>query len=801
MKDTSKGKRIISLTLCALMATTYFPATAFAVAAPDASTAVLNEVETPSYPAELSLSVTVKANATEASLKSAVLEELKKANSSYPIESITWPEGVDFNTDGEVDVTVNYTGGSTAAGHINVAVMMPTSYAFAVPDLPTINASNEKNKSSTALLGYVNSDLNVVPTGDNSYAAALGVVNAVAQAKKFTWNQCDTEYKETGGMTYTFTQEFTPDGGGEAITLKRTVTVETSTHSIGSLSIDYGDNTVNTKAGMKWSFDKSKWSSCSDNMKIQSSWYDKRVYFYYPSDKWADESEVVSLYIPPKGDKPEETLELTSTSHSVTIQNCWDFGDVEFSINGGSWRSTNKKTYTFDNLKEGTSYSVAVRTCADPGDYLASDSVTKSIKTKEKVDTKVTIDDSYEGKTGYINAFATISPDVSSHTLRGSLTSNHLRKLENAYSVYSDRFNDVNTTMLVEHFGETDDIYDVTGVNFSLPLSPLKDLIRYGDLTLEYRTDMGRVYFDNAALESYRAKSSAGTLSINMQIVTSISNSSTWKWLYNELKAGATVYKITVTGSGKTDANLSYFIPYELGKNETIGSLSLYHVDSKGKNTRVDFEYDSALSGLKFNYDESGYFVISSDGSSAQEFPFRDVPSTYWAHSYVSYCYNKGLFSGTSSTTFSPTSMVTRGTIFTVLARLDDYDAGKSVSTPYFTDVKSTDWYAAASEWAHEKGLVSGKTFNGEGTMQRQEIAKVLYDYLNKSGVNVKYDSKLVQQYNDQNTINSSYRTAVLALRNLGVMQGVNGNNFAPTSSVTRAELATILYRMHQVMN
>ena len=66
MKDNSKGKRIISLTLCALMATTCFPATAFAVAAPDASTAVLNEVEPPSYPAELSLSVTVKANATEA---------------------------------------------------------------------------------------------------------------------------------------------------------------------------------------------------------------------------------------------------------------------------------------------------------------------------------------------------------------------------------------------------------------------------------------------------------------------------------------------------------------------------------------------------------------------------------------------------------------------------------------------------------------------------------------------------------------------------------------------------------------
>ena len=53
---------------------------------------------------------------------------------------------------------------------------------------------------------------------------------------------------------------------------------------------------------------------------------------------------------------------------------------------------------------------------------------------------------------------------------------------------------------------------------------------------------------------------------------------------------------------------------------------------------------------------------------------FTDVPSTYWAYDAIQYVVDEGLFSGTTSTTFSPGGTMTRTMLWVVLARMDGVD-------------------------------------------------------------------------------------------------------------------------------
>lgn len=63
------------------------------------------------------------------------------------------------------------------------------------------------------------------------------------------------------------------------------------------------------------------------------------------------------------------------------------------------------------------------------------------------------------------------------------------------------------------------------------------------------------------------------------------------------------------------------------------------------------------------------------------------------------------MMSGTSATTFSPSSTTTRGMIVTVLHRMEGTPEATGMS---FADVPAGQWYSNAVAWASANGVVSG---------------------------------------------------------------------------------------------
>ena len=117
---------------------------------------------------------------------------------------------------------------------------------------------------------------------------------------------------------------------------------------------------------------------------------------------------------------------------------------------------------------------------------------------------------------------------------------------------------------------------------------------------------------------------------------------------------------------------------------------------------------------------ETGVAVTLSDGDTVKivdnSRDFTDVSDNYWAAEAVDFTTSRELFTGTSATTFSPNTAMTRAMIVTVLARFEGVD----------TTTGDT-WYEAGAAWAVERGISDGTSL--DQNLTREQLATMLWRY------------------------------------------------------------------------
>jgi hypothetical protein len=378
------------------------------------------------------------------------------------------------------------------------------------------------------------------------------------------------------------------------------------------------------------------------------------------------------------------------------------------------------------------------------------------------------------------------------------LIESQFTKFNNVITTYTNKYDTVYSTLTIEQFMENNEVKELNQTELTLYMAALKKGIEDANLEIEYRSDYGRISISHTALERYLESNTKGRLTITAQKITSISSLTGWNWLRTAYNGGAPVYKFTVesSASSTTKPTLTYFIPYQLDNTESINSLKVYQVDSSGTKNLMSATYDSSLGGFTFSTAKTGYFTVINDGSTSSVFPFTDVSNSHWARSSIKYCYEKGLVNGTTTTTYSPSQETSKAMIIAMLARLDGYAPTKTTSKYSLTDIDSSDWYAEYAQWAYDNKIVTGKVFYGNDTLTRQEIARILYNYLKYKGYSLTFNSKNVVEYDDVKSIDDTYLTVVNFLKYKNIMVGDTNNNFNPKQNVTRAEMAAIMCRI-----
>ena len=243
---------------------------------------------------------------------------------------------------------------------------------------------------------------------------------------------------------------------------------------------------------------------------------------------------------------------------------------------------------------------------------------------------------------------------------------------------------------------------------------------------------------------------------------------------------------------------ISVRLPYTPAKGEQTGNLYAVYVDDAGKVEWITkSSYNASLKAVVF---ETGHFSVYGVGYKTFVPAFTDITG-HWAADNILFAASRGLLSGTSDTTFSPDTGMTRGMFMTALGRLaginpDSYKTGK------FTDVKADAYYAPYVNWAAQTGIVEGvtdTTFAPDTNINREQMAVIMKNYAAKLGYDLPQTLKAVT-FADNTQISSWAKDAVKSMQQAGILTGKNENKFDPKGTATRAEVATVLRRFVEIV-
>lgn len=215
------------------------------------------------------------------------------------------------------------------------------------------------------------------------------------------------------------------------------------------------------------------------------------------------------------------------------------------------------------------------------------------------------------------------------------------------------------------------------------------------------------------------------------------------------LSTGNNTITITVTSPGKLTG---------------VYTVNVFREEEGRKPTPVESEPDLPASGL------------------------TDI-SGHWAEEAIKYLVNAGIITGYTDNTFRPDRNISRAEFVTLLVRA----LGLSGDTQKLFDDTREHWARENIAIAYANGIVEGHSehhFGPDDTATRKQMATMLVRALKLEQTQVSLD------FADTADISSWALPYVSTAVKEGIFQGYTDNTFRPKRNATRAETATVLYRI-----
>ena len=303
-------------------------------------------------------------------------------------------------------------------------------------------------------------------------------------------------------------------------------------------------------------------------------------------------------------------------------------------------------------------------------------------------------------------------------------------------------------------FGNTVAVIYVTGAEllealeastYSLPVGGFPQVSG-----ISYTISTGAVYDANA--ETYPASTYYGPKSINRVTINSING--------KEFKLGDT-YAVVTNNFSAAGGDTYYAFKAATAKFDTgvpLDEAVMEYVTTELKGV-IGEQYAAPQGRILMN-------------------PFKDVKVSSWFGKYVIDLYNDGIINGTSATTYAPNDTLTwAAALKLLLVSNGDLKAA---------DATGADWSKNAIAKAAELGLVAAD-LDGAKAISRLEFCQVAAK-LNKLA-----ESKTESKFTD---CTDGY---VMALVDAKVIDGMTATTFEPDASLTRAQIAKIIYQLNLI--
>ncbi len=198
---------------------------------------------------------------------------------------------------------------------------------------------------------------------------------------------------------------------------------------------------------------------------------------------------------------------------------------------------------------------------------------------------------------------------------------------------------------------------------------------------------------------------------------------------------------------------------------------------------------------------EESYVILGFGKRLKPTHVFDDLAGYEWAEEAIAELFDRDIINGVSDFSFVPAATVTREQFAKMMCVAFSIEA--AAEKPVFSDVLEQDWfYPYVTTMASQKLIlgVGGGMFGSGQNITRQDMAVLMFRIGELLGLFDRSTSKTAG-FDDERFIASYAKTAIITLKELGIIQGNELNCFNPTMSATRAEAAQMLYRCYQYAN
>ena len=267
---------------------------------------------------------------------------------------------------------------------------------------------------------------------------------------------------------------------------------------------------------------------------------------------------------------------------------------------------------------------------------------------------------------------------------------------------------------------------------------------------ISYTISTGAVYDANA--ETYPASTYYGPKSINRVTINSING--------KDFKLGDT-YAVVTNNFSAAGGDTYYAFKAATAKFDTgvpLDEAVMEYVTKELKGV-IGEQYAAPQGRILMN-------------------PFKDVKVSSWFGQYVIDLYNDGIINGTSATTYAPNDTLTWAAALKLLL--------VSNGNLKAADATGADWSKNAIAKAAELGLVAAD-LDGAKAISRLEFCQ------GAAKLNKLAESKTESKFTD---CADGY---VMALVDAKVIDGMTATTFEPDASLTRAQIAKIIYQLNLI--
>ncbi len=263
---------------------------------------------------------------------------------------------------------------------------------------------------------------------------------------------------------------------------------------------------------------------------------------------------------------------------------------------------------------------------------------------------------------------------------------------------------------------------------------------------------------------------------------------------------GRPVYEFGLTLDSQSlslfaDQEIAVELPYVLGAGEKPGQVVVYFLP-EGNELEVvkNGRYHAKPGRVAFKPKH-----FSRYAAAYAQADFIDLAGVPWAQDAIQALAARQVVQGMGDGLFQPDGSVTRAEFVTMLVNALDLAEDQAVTS--FSDVEQGAWYYRSVASAQKLGIVNGKTdalFGVSDTITRQDMAVMMHRAVQALSLRLS-SVKPGATFADQAAISSYAEEAVTAMRQAGIVEGMEQGLFAPLQHTTRAQAAMMIFRLMDV--